>query len=106
MSSRILAITALSAGLAALPLMAIAQTGTPSSNMPSGSMPSGSTSSGMSTGTGMSGGYGSTSPTSGTMSSGSMGSFDARHYRTGADCLNAAVAAHVDLSACNNLRNR
>lgn len=102
MSSRILAIATLAASLAAIPMLASAQTTTgpggmpsttmgtstpatmPSDSMPSGAMPSG------------------------TMPSGGMneGAFNARNYRTGADCLNAATAAHVALSACDNLRKR
>ena len=95
MSSRILVIAMFSASLAALPMLASAQTGygttttTPQTTTGTGSMGSGS-----SMGTGQSGG------------SMGDGSFNARNYRTGADCLNAAMAAHVALSACDSLRNR
>jgi hypothetical protein len=35
-----------------------------------------------------------------------MGSFNPRNYRTPTDCLNAASAAHVALSACGEHRGR
>jgi hypothetical protein len=93
MISRILVISAFTAGLAALPALASAQTSTTTPMTNSGTM-----------GT-------HTQPTnmdhmgSGSMDMGSSG-FDARHYRTAADCLNAATVAHVSLSACSSLHNR
>lgn len=95
MSSRLLTIATLAASLA-FPMLASAQGGGASTTpggtmgtsvpatMPSGTMPSG------------------------TMPSGGMNeaTFNARNYRTGADCLNAATAAHVALSACDSLRKR
>ena len=42
---------------------------------------------------------------SGSMDMSSNG-FDAHRYRTAADCLNAATAAHVSLSACSSLHKR
>ena len=95
MSPRILVIAMFSASLAALPMLASAQTGSTTTTP----MPQTTTGTGMGTG---------------SMGSGSMGSggsmndssFNARNYRTGADCLNAAMAAHVSLSACDSLKNR
>jgi hypothetical protein len=93
MISRILAITVLSAGLAALPGLALAGGGGGAST-PSGALPNTMPT----TGEGMS------SP--GATGTGTMDEsrFNARNYRTGADCLNAATAAHVPLSACSGLR--
>ena len=103
MSSRILAIATLAASLAALPMLASAQTGT-TTTAPA-PMPQ------TTTGTGAQ--YGTPPGSSGSMNRGSMntgamdgGTFNARNYRTGADCLNAATAAHVALSACDHLRKR
>jgi len=88
MSSRILVIAMFSANLAALPMLASAQTGYGTTTTPQ-----------TTTGTGQPMNQG---------SGGSMGdgSFNARNYRTGSDCLNAAMAAHVALSACDSLKNR
>ena len=125
MSSRILVIAMFSASLAALPMLASAQTGygttttTPQTTTGTGSMGSGS----MNSGGTSSGSMGTTRPMNqgqptyqgqpmnqgmDMSSGGSMGSgsFNARNYRTGADCLNAAMAAHVALSACDSLKNR
>jgi len=89
MSSRIFVIAMFSASLAALPMLASAQTGYGTTT----------TTPQITTGTGQPMNQG---------SGGSMGdgSFNARNYRTGADCLNAAMAAHVALSACDSLKNR
>jgi hypothetical protein len=127
MSSRILVITALSAGLAAFPMLASADTGgTPAGVRPAAAAtrlaqagPTGTTGMGQGTSTGTttmdhrmnsSGSMGqSTGATpSGSMGSGSMGSgdFNPRNYRTTTDCLNAAAAAHVSFSACGNGRGR
>lgn len=100
MSPRILVIAMFSASLAALPMLASAQTG--STTTPP--MPQTTTGTGMGTGS-----MGSGSMGTGSMSSGGSmndSSFNARNYRTGADCLNAATAAHVALSACDSLKNR
>jgi hypothetical protein len=126
MSSRILVIAMFSASLAALPMLASAQTGstatttTPQTTTGTGSMGSSGTSSGSSMGTtrpmnqgqptyqgqpmhqGQSMNQGMDMSSGGSMG----GSFNARNYRTGADCLNAAMAAHVALSACDSLKNR
>ena len=97
MSFRILVIAMFSASLAALPMLASAQTGSTTTTTPQTTTGTGTmgTTQPMNQGTGMSSG-------------GSMGdgSFNARNYRTGADCLNAAMAAHVSLSACDSLKNR
>jgi hypothetical protein len=119
MFSRLFAITALSAGLAALPMLASAQTSTtttptPQTTMPRTTMPQATQpmNHGMNTSSGSmthSGNMAQSGMHSGSMnmgSTGAMGGFDARHYRTAADCLNAATAAHVDLSACSSLHNR
>ena len=90
MSPRILVIAMFSASLAALPMLASAQTGSTTTTP----MPQTTTGTGMGTGSMGSGG------------SMNDSSFNARNYRTGADCLNAAMAAHVSLSACDSLKNR
>jgi len=98
MISRILVIIVLSAGLAVLPMLALAGDGggarTATGGLPN-IMPT------MNEGTGTT-----TSP--GTTVPGSMDEsrFNARLYHSAADCLNAATAAHVALSACNSLHNR
>ena len=115
MSSRILVIAMFSARLAALPMLASAQTGstttttTPQTTTGTGSM--GTTrpmNQGQPTYQGQPMHQGQSMNQGMDMSSGcSMGgSFNARNYRTGADCLNAAMAAHVALSACDSLKNR
>ncbi|WIM09198.1 hypothetical protein [Enhydrobacter sp.] len=112
MFSRLFAITALSAGLAALPMLASAQTSTTTTPTPQTTMPRTAQpmNHGMNTGSGTmgSGNMAQSGMHSGGMNMGSTGAsgFDARHYRTAADCLNAATAAHVDLSACSSLHNR
>jgi hypothetical protein len=132
MSSRILIITALSAGLAAFPMLASAETGgTPAGATPAtasirlaqaGTTSTTSMGQGTSTGTNMdhrmdgsggtmhSGSMGSGSMGSGSMNmgSGSMGSgtFNPHNYHSTTDCLNAAAAAHASFSACGNGRGR
>jgi hypothetical protein len=136
MSSRILVVTALSAGLAAFPMLASADTGgTPADASPAAATQlaqagttgttgmgqgtstgtttmdhrmNSSGSMGQSTGATPSGSMGSGSMGSGSMGSGSMGSgdFNPHNYRTTTDCLNAAAAAHVSFSACGNGRGR
>jgi hypothetical protein len=113
MISRLFAITALSAGLAALPMLASAQTSTttttPQTTMPRTTQPMNhgmNTSSGSMTHSGSMAQSGMHSGSMNMGATGSTGGFDARHYRTAADCLNAATAAHVDLSACSSLHNR
>ena len=112
MSSRILVIAMFSASLAALPMLGSAQTGstttttTPQTTTGTGSM---GTTRPMNQGQPayqgqpMNQGQGTGMAYGGSMGD---GSFNARNYRTGADCLNAAMAAHVALSACDSLKNR
>ena len=128
MISRILVISAFSAGLAALPMLASAQTSSttaptpmPPSTMPQTTTGTGSgtmgtthqmnrnmgTSSSMGTGSGhMSGNMPDNMARSGNMNMGSSGSFNPHNYRSTTDCLNAASAARVSLSACGNTRGR
>jgi hypothetical protein len=107
MSSRIFLVTALSASLLALPMLASAQGGgasTPTGTTPGTvgtTSPSSGGQQGNMSGSGMSGSGGMAG--SGTMAS---GGFNPRNYRTPTDCLNAAAAAGAPFSACGEHRGR
>lgn len=96
MISKILVIIVLSAGLAALPMLALAGGGGGASTA-TGALPN--TMPATNEGTIM---------PPGTTGPGAIDEsrFNARLYRSAADCLNAATAAHVSLSACDSLHNR
>ncbi len=120
MISRFLVISAFSASLLAPPMLASAQTGSTTTTptpQTTGTM-TGTTPGTMGTRHQMNGNMGTSSNMGSNMGhmSGNMAQsnsmdmsssgFDARHYRTAADCLNAATAAHVSLSACSSPHKR
>jgi hypothetical protein len=89
MISKFLVISVFSAGFAALPMLASAQTGATTTTTGVPQTTTGTSPDNMGTGRPMN---------MGTMNE---GSFNPRNYRSTTDCLNAAARANVSLSACS-----